>query len=263
MRIQLVTLAICCAAVPLPVAAQLTTTYQGIQRERGKETPASTVFAIDAGRVAMVLKGFTASRILFDAKAQVLRIVSDDDKKYLEVSKSSGGMAGDPSGMMAQMQAQLAKLPKDQRAMAEQMMKGMMAPKPGAQFQYVWTKEKKTIAGYNCTLVEGMKGEDKVTEYCGTTSADFNLAPAEHQTILDMQGYLRNFTIGVRGPDDATRAFQWDTSVDGYPVLTRCFRNGELTLELTLAAINRGALSDTLFVIPSGYQKMDISKMGQ
>jgi hypothetical protein len=263
MRISNAVFVIACAAVPLPLAAQLTTTYKGFQREGGKEVPATTQFSLENGRVAMVIKGTNSARILFDAKAQVLRMVSDDEKTWFEILKNAGGGPPDPGGMMAQMQKQLAQMPAAQRAMVEQMMKSATPTGSAPQFEYVWTKDKKTIAGYECTRVEGKRGSDKVSEYCGTTSDDFKLSPAEHQTMLDMQGYLRNFTIMVRSPDDATRAFQWDTSVDGYPVLTRCFRNGELTLELTLASFDRKALSDTLFVIPSGYKKMDLARMGK
>ena len=80
---------------------------------------------------------------------------------------------------------------------------------------YVWTKDTKTVAGYQCTFVQAMHGGTKVSEYCGSPSADFTISDAERGTVLDMQRYLRNFTIMVRTPDDATRAFQWDTSVDG------------------------------------------------
>jgi hypothetical protein len=105
-----------------------------------------------------------------------------------------------------------------------------------------------------------MRGTDKVTEYCGSTSNDFRMSGAERQTMLDMQGYLRNFMIMVKSSDDATRAFQWDTKVDGYPVVTRCFNDGKLTLELTLQSVDRKPLSDTLFAVPRDYKKMDLMK---
>src|SRR5262249_36075983 len=106
-----------------PLAAQLTTSYSGTQTERGKSVPATATFAVQEGRIAMLMTGLRTARMLFDQKAQVLHIVSDDDKKYFDLDKN---MMSDMSGMMANMQAQLAKLPAEQRAMAEQMMKGSM-----------------------------------------------------------------------------------------------------------------------------------------
>lgn len=249
-----------CCLLAAPAGAQLTTTYKGIQREGGKDSPISAQFSVEDGRVAMIMKGPHSARMLFDAKAQVLRIVSDDEKTYLDLDKKTGG-PGDPNSMLAAMQKQLEALPKEQRAMAEQMMKSAMgAGKQAPPLKYVWSTEKQKIAGYECTRVDGMRGADKITEYCGSTSSDFKMSSMERQTMLDMQGYLRNFTIMVQTSDDTARAFQWDTSTDGYPVLTRCYRNGSLTLELQLDSVNRTPLPASLFELPSGYKKMDFSQ---
>jgi hypothetical protein len=259
MRQTWIMLVLCCATTP--IAAQLTTTYAGVQRDGGKEFPATAVFAVEKGRAAMIMKGSHSNRMLFDEKAQVLRMVNDDDKSYIDLDKDWRKNA-DPSAMMAGMQKQLESVPPAQRAMAEQMMKSAMGSmeQPPA-LEYVWTKDKQTVAGYECTRVEGMRGSIKRTEYCGTTSDDFKMSDAERQTMLDMQGYLRSVMIMVKTSDDATRAFQWDVKVDGYPVITRCYNNGTLTLDLTLQAVSRKPISDDVFAIPSGFKKMEMPKM--
>ena len=157
---------------------------------------------------------------------------------------------------MQMMQQQLANMPASQRAMAEQMMKSVMGTvRP--PLTYVWSTEKKRIAGYECTRVDGMRGDDKVTEYCGSTSADFRMSDAEHKTMLAMQSYLRNFTIMVQTADDGTRAFQWDTNTDGYPVLSRCYSNGTMTVDLALQSVTHQRIPDELFDLPRGYRKTD------
>lgn len=259
MRQTLIMLALWCIATP--VLAQLTTTYSGTQRDGDKDVPASAVFSVEKGRVAMIMKGTRSNRMLFDEKAQVLRIVSDDDKSYIDLDKDWRKNA-DPSGMMATMQKQLESMPAAQRAMAEQMMKSTMgAMQQQPALEYVWTNDKQTVAGYECTRVEGMRGAIKTTEYCGSKSDDFKMSDAEHQTMLDMQSYLRSVMIMVKSSDDAMRAFQWDTKVDGYPVITRCFNDGKMTLDLKLQSVNRRPLADTLFAIPAGFKKMDMPKM--
>jgi hypothetical protein len=252
----LFTVALTSLALPLPLTAQLTTSYSGVQKEAGKTVPATARFSVQDGKIAMIMTGLRSARLLFDQKAQVLHVVSDDDKKYFDLDQKG---VGEMSGMMATMQAQLAKMPAEQRAMAEQMMKSAMGK--SAEFAYVRTNDKLTVLGYECTRVEGMRGTDKVTEYCGSKSTDFKISGDERQTILDMQGYLRNFTITVKSADDATRAFQWDYATDGYPVITRCFRNGEMTLDLKLDSLSRKPVAGSLFEIPGGYQKMDINSM--
>lgn len=257
MRSTLLALALGCLARPL--AAQLTTTYAGTQFIGGKQVAATAKFAVEAGHVAMIMTGERGGRMVFDEKAQVLHMISDADKSYIDIDQSAGG-AGGPADMI---QKQLEKLPPEQRAQAQQMMKSMTQSGAAApQLTYVWTKETKTVLSYQCTLVEGMRGDAKVTEYCGSTSPDFKMSNAERNTMLDMQRYLRNFMIMVRSPDDATRAFQWDTSVDGYPVITRCFRDGTMTLDLTLQSVSRAPLPPELFEIPRDYRKIDLAAMG-
>jgi len=258
MRNALITLALCGAAAP--VGAQFTTTYTGVQHVNDKDYPATAIFAIENGRIAMILTGVKHVRMLFDDKAQVLRLVDEDGKQYVDLTKDSRASM-DPSGQLAQMQKQLEAMPKEQRAMAEGMMKQAMAGMAQAQEQlvYNWTTDKLKISGYDCTRVEGIRGDQKVTEYCGSTSDDFKLKDSEHQTVLDMQGYLRNFLIMVKSDDQSVRAFAWDTKTDGYPVLTRCFTNGKMTLELTLATVSRKGPTDDQFKI-DGFKKMEMPK---
>jgi hypothetical protein len=258
MRNALITLALCGAAAP--VGAQFTTTYTGVQHANDKDYPATAIFAIENGRIAMILTGAKHVRMLFDDKAQVLRLVDEDGKQYVDLTKDSRA-AMDPSGQLAQMQKQLDALPKEQRAMAEGMMKQAMAGMAQSQEQlvYNWTTDKLKISGYDCTRVEGIRGNEKVTEYCGSTSDDFKLKDSERQTVLDMQGYLRNFLIMVKSDDQSVRAFAWDTKTDGYPVLSRCFANGKMTLELTLATVSRKGPTDDQFKI-DGFKKMEMPK---
>jgi len=258
MRNALITLALFGAAAP--VGAQFTTTYTGVQHVNDKDYPATAIFAIENGRIAMILTGAKHVRMLFDDKAQVLRLVDEDGKQYVDLTKDSRASM-DPSGQLAQMQKQLEAMPKEQRAMAEGMMKQAMAGMAQAQEQlvYNWTTDKLKISGYDCTRVEGIRGDQKVTEYCGSTSDDFKLKDSEHQTVLDMQGYLRNFLIMVKSDDQSVRAFAWDTKTDGYPVLTRCFTNGKMTLELTLATVSRKGPTDDQFKI-DGFKKMEMPK---
>jgi hypothetical protein len=248
------------AVTAAPAQAQLTTTYTGTQLVGDKQVPATAKFSVEQGRVAMVMTGGRGGRMVYDAKNQVLHIIMDESKSYFDITKAGG--AGDAGGMAAEMQKQLEKMPKEQRAAAEQMMKGMMgsvAPPP--PLTYVWSHETKTVAGYECTRVDGMRGDTKVTEYCGTTSSDFKMSDGERQTMLDMQGYLRNFGISVQAGDE-TRAFQWDTSVDGFPIVTRCYRDGKMTLDLVLESVNRKPIPDELFDLPRGYRKIDMAAMG-
>ena len=259
MRNALLTLALC--AVAVPVGAQFTTTYAGKQWLNDKEYPATAIFAVEPGRVAMILTGAKHARMLFDEKAQFLRLVDEDTKQYVDLTKDfMSGM--DPSGQLAQMQKQLEAMPEAQRAMAAGMMQQAMAGMSRAHdpLVYNWTTDKQKVAGYDCTRVEGIRGGRKVSEYCGSTSDDFKLKDSERQTVINMQAYLGNYLIGVKDADQSTRAFAWDTKTDGYPVFTRCFDNGKMTLDLTLATVTRNGPTEDQFKV-DGFKKMEMPKM--
>jgi hypothetical protein len=247
-----IVLALLCGAAP--ASAQFNTYYSGTERKDGKSVPATAQFSVEKGRVAVIMKGFRASRMLFLEKQGLLRVVDDATKSYFDLDRQ----AMENGGEMDEMQKQLAKMPPEQRKMAEQMMQGAMGAAKPRPTTYVWTKEKRTIKGYECTKVECMVGDEKRSEYWGTTSADFKMTPDERNSMLAMQGYLRSFMISVRGGEGgSSRAFQWDTSVDGYPLVSRCFDHGDTTLDLNLETFDRKPLAKDLFEVPSGFKKQD------
>ena len=248
--------------------AELNVSYRGVDRMTSKEVPATAQFSIEAGRAAMVMKGTRSCRMLFLEKEEMLRFVDDGEKTYFDMKNSSMQSAGDDEAEMAAgLEQELAQLPPEQRDAARELVRQSIgSAKAPAAPEYVWTKEKAKVLGYECTKVEIMRGEDKHGEYWGTTSKDFQMSEAERNTMLAMQGYLRNFTIKIipaGGGGGATRAFEWDTSVDGFPLITRCFDKGKMILDLKAESFDRKALPKDLFQIPSDYKELSIPVPGK
>jgi len=250
-----------------PSKAELNTYYRGVDRKTSKEVPATAQFSIERGRVAMVMKGSRDCRMLFLEKEEVLRFVDDAEKTYFNMTKSWIQSAQEGEGMAAGLTAQLDQLPPEQREAAKAMMQRSLGSAGHAPpTEYVWTKERTKVLRYDCTKVEIMRGAEKRGEYWGTPSKDFQLSEPEHKTMLAMQEYLRNFTIKVvpagKG-EGGIRAFEWDTSVDGFPLVTRCFEKGKMTLDLKAESFDRKALSKDLFEIPSDYKEFSIPVPGE
>lgn len=254
-------------ATAAPSEAELNTYYRGVERKGSKDVPATAQFSIEPGRVVMVMKGARACRMLFLEKEGILRIVDDGEKTYFDMTKSWIESAAEGEGdLAAGLEAQLAQLPPEQREAAKALMQqslgstGHVSPT-----EYVWTKEKVKVLRYDCTKVEIKRGEEKRGEYWGTSSKDFQLSEPERRTMLAMQEYLRNFTIKVApaGAGEGVRAFEWDTSVDGFPLITRCFEQGTMTLDLKAESFDRKALSKEQFEIPSGYKEFSIPAPGE
>jgi hypothetical protein len=242
-----------------PAAAQFNAYYAGTQRVNGKDLPCSTQFSVEKGRVAVLLEGPNRSRMLFTQKDGKLRVVDDETRSWFDLDrKQLDGM----NSAMADMQKQLAEMPAAQREMAESLMKGRLggvkSPPPSV---YVWSKDQQTVNGYACTRVDVMQGDVKKAEYWGSTSPDFKLGDAEHEAVLAMQGCLRDFMIMVSSGGAAgteTRPFQWDTSVDGYPLISRCYDGDVMTLDVKLQRFDRKPLASDLFQVPDGYTKQDL-----
>lgn len=242
-----------------PAAAQFNAYYSGTLRAAGKDVPCSTQFSVDKGRVAAIFKGARSSRMLFTQNDNQLRIVDDATRTWLVLDRKQLAQLG---GATDEMQKQLAQMPAAQREMAESMMKGVMSSmKPPTPTTYVWSKEHQKVLDYDCTRVDVMQGDVKKAEYWGTPSPDFKLGDAEHEAVLAMQGCLRDYMIMVTsaaGGGAEPRPFQWDTSVDGYPLISRCFDGDVRTLDLTLTHFDRKPLAADLFTIPDGYKKQDM-----
>ena len=240
-----------------PAAAQFNAYYAGTQKLSGKDLPCSTQFSVEKGRVAVILKGSHSSRMLFTEKEGTLRVVDDGTRTWFDLDRKQLAQVGDA---MAAMKQQLDQMPAAQREMAEKMMQGAMnnakSPPPTT---YDWSKEQQKVNGYACTRVDVMQGEVKKAEYWGTTSPDFKLGEAERQTVLAMQGCLRDFTIRATSAVGAeSRPFQWDTSADGFPLISRCFDGDVMTLDVHLVKSDRKPLADALFKLPDGYTKQDL-----
>lgn len=244
-----------------PAWAGFNAYYEGTQLDQGKTVPAKAQFSVEPGRVAMLMKSSKSFRMLFLEKQQVLRLVSDDDKSYVDLDKKTmDEMHTDVDEQMAQVKAQLAKMPADQRAMAEQMMSQTMhmANVP-AQDVYVKSEEHKAILGHECTRVDVMQGSVKRAEYWGSTDDTFKTSKEERATILAMQSYLRNYALQMTNADGGNaRAFRWDTSTDGFPLVTRCLDGDQATLDLHLTACDKKEVAADLFSVPSGYKKQDL-----
>ncbi len=246
-------------AAAVPAVAQLDTRYEGTQLVDGKHVPASTEFAVDKDRVAAVFKGARSSRMIYERKGGVLRLIDDDSKSWFDLAENDRNRMTDA---MAQMQKQMAQMPAGQREMAEKMMGGMLSSMSSAPpAVYVRSTDTLTVMGYTCTRVDVMRGDEKRAEYWGTTSPDFELTSEERATRIAMQGAMGAMNVFARagGPGGGeTRPFEWDTKLEGYPLISRCFDGGTMTLDLHLVSFDRKPLDPVLFEVPKGYTQQEL-----
>ncbi len=251
-----------------PASADLNVVYKGTESFGDKPTPAEARCSIAKGRAVMVQKGSMRARMVFLQKEGVLRVIDDSQRTYVDMDRA---MMDDMSGMAASAKAQMdegmAKLSPEQRKMMESMMGQRLQQAAPVADKFVRSDETATIKGYPCTRVDVMRGPDKKAEYWGTLSKDFQMSADEKQTLTDMQAFMAGFVNSMtpltgKGAG-GVRGFQFDAAVAGYPIVTRCFTNGKKILDLTMDSFDRDAAPDSLFALPKGYTKQDLSGLGK
>ncbi|HET7226812.1 MAG TPA: hypothetical protein VFK69_13980 [Candidatus Eisenbacteria bacterium] len=246
-----------------PAAAQLNSYYAGTQRVDGKAVPVTTQYSIDSTRVAVVFKGHNDWRMLYTAQDGRLRIVDDAGKRWFDLARDHRNAMND---MLAQMQQQLAAMPPEQRQMAQKMMGGATAGMSAPEVvHYIRTDSTRKVNDYDCRRVDVVRDGRKRGEYWGSTAKDFAISPKERAIAIEMHDAMTSAVIvsSSSGGGD-TRPFEWDTSKDGWPLITRCVDGDQVTLDLHMVSFDRKPLDAGLFELPKGYaeQKLDAPPTG-
>lgn len=195
--------------------------------------------------------------VIFDGSKQVLEIVNTDQKTYRELTKADVDRLGQQvSGAMAQMQAQMANLPPDQRARIEAMMKGRGVNPAGAaaakpEYRKVGTDK---VGKWTCDKYDVYQNGQKAGDVCTVSPSALGLSDSDLAVTKQMQTFfaaLLKFAPAAQANQLFTlRSFATD-GLTGIPV-RRTEPNGD-SMELT--DITRGNVPDSTFQVPDGFQK--------
>ncbi len=213
--------------------------------------------------VAPSTHGKKGGKAIFRGDRREMVIVDHDDKSYAVIDEEAmKQIAGQVGQMAAQVQEALKNVPEDQRAMVEKMMKERMPQQALArpQVDVRKTGERGTQAGYPCVKYEILRGGQKVRELWvtdwdnvegGGEARDAFLAMADFMS--EMLESLSSATGFAGGMDDSFVAQMKE--IDGFPVVTREFDDGELENESTLRSSARRTLDPSEFEPPAGYKR--------
>ncbi len=251
----LILTALSLAAGVSPARAEFHAYYQGVDRMTDKEVPATAALHIQPGQAAIVVTGSRTMRMIFLEEPAILRFVDDAEMSYFDMDAGTSA-----SGMTAEMEQRLAQLPPDQRKMAEDMIQNSLgANRPTATADFVSTKVTRKILEHDCTMIDVVRGGEKVGEYCGSKSKDFLLSETEKTTMRAMQKQLDNFFIALGSLEGGgARAFQWDAGADAFPLLSRCIEEKKITFDVELASFDRKPLETDPFAVSQDYEMKDV-----
>jgi len=178
-----------------------------------------------------------------------------------ELGAQLGQVNEQMSAAMQQMQAQLANLPPDQRAMMERMMKDRMPnlaamTQAAAPTMRVEQGGSRNVGNYACTDYALYADDTKTQEIC---AADYDSVPGAQEVagaLGEMQGFFQSLRDAVSSPllsGMQNNPFDLMTQVQGFPVSSRVYLNGNLQQELMLSGVEQRDIEASLFEVPAGY----------
>ena len=228
----------------------------------GAATEAMKVFA-QSGKIRMddvaQSSGEDMSMIFLGQKFIVL---SHSDKTYIVMDEAMVAELGSQMSVaMQQMEAQLAGMPPEQRAMVEQMMKGQMQGMMGGDAA---APPKPTVKrtgsgqwqGQPCTEYTVYEGGEKTQEICAAPLGDIGGADEALRAFENMAGFMNKLADAMPEPMASgmgENPMGLIDQINGFPVRTVDFVNGQASYETTLESVVELALDDSIFAPPAGY----------
>ncbi len=167
------------------------------------------------------------------------------------------------SDAMKEMEAQLANMPPEQRAMVEQMMKGRMKGMMGEQDAASPKPRVESIGSskwrsYSCERYAVFTGSQKNQEVCAAKLDDVAGSDEVIEAFIGMAAYIKKMTDSMpMMPKDGLNPGELMEQFDGFPVHTIDYVGGKVLRETSLDAVSEKALDKDMFSAPPGYRRED------
>jgi hypothetical protein len=209
-------------------------------------------------------KGSDDMSVLF--RDETLWMIDHKKKVCQKIDKEGMKEVGEQLGSaMKEMEAQLAELPPEQRAMMEKMMKGKMSAGAGmgeAPPRRIETGGTEQVGEYSCTVHTLYSGDEKVWAVCAAEeSAVGPVAEAKEAfgAMSEFAEQLREIMKQLPFAGMIDTPFNDMNELDGFPVRVRTYRKGKLASETTLKSVNRQDLADDVFAVPDKYKVKNLA----
>jgi hypothetical protein len=226
---------------------------------------ATEVILMDNTRLRVDADANTSVLFLTDGGRNRMVILDKTKNTYQEIDEQMMKQMGQQmAGAMAQMDAAMKNMPPEQRAMMEKMMKGKM-PQATPTVRTVYSaKGSGTVNGFSCTKYEGMRGAEKVAEVCAASASQIKVTPGDYQVFEKMKQFTSGLQDAMKNSPFATgiqSASVADSGVEGFPVQTVSFRNGQAAIRTELKSVTNASFSDADFSVGAA-KKIEMPAMG-
>jgi hypothetical protein len=233
---------------------------QIVQRMTGGTAPVTTQTQIEATRMRSEVSDQNGMMqvVIFDGNKQVLYIVDNARKSYMEMTKADvDKLQAQLQGAMAQMQAALEKVPPAQRAQMEALIKGRMGgiatTAPKIESKKVGSDK---VGRWACDKYEVYSNGQKLSDVCtvdpsaiGFTAKDFAVSQQLAQFFSALVPQMAAQVAVVGRPETQGYA--------GFPVRSTVTAAGR-TMTSEVVEASRQTFADSLFVVPAGYTRQSM-----
>ncbi len=197
---------------------------------------------------------------LYDKRLNTLIRVNDARHRYTEINREAlkqqfRNLAQMRQQMMAQMKAQLAALPPQQRHEIEQQM-GQTKHK-AEKIRAVAAGNKK-VKGIRCRMHELYQGKNRIAGVCLATPDDAGMEKTDFTTLMAMLDFMRE--MAQQAEAAAGRSANNDplimSGLKGIPLIIRDNRNDD---ELVLGNLSAATLDSAVFTGYRNYEKQTLA----
>ena len=233
----------------------------------------------EAGRVVISVEGQSLrmdtngvgaddrGSMVFDGSVNEMTAIDHPSKQYFVIDEAAlQGMANQMGAAMRQMEAALADLPPEQRAMAEQMMKQRMGAMGGGAAverpapEVTPTGESDTVNGYDCDVYEVSEAGQRTNELCVAAWADIEGGREFADGMKRMAGFFEQMQetfreAGANVMDGSDNVLAHLEEMDGFPVRSRTYDGGDLVDETTIVSSESKSLESAMFAPPPDYRQ--------
>lgn len=170
------------------------------------------------------------------------------------------------AGARRQMEARMAQLPPEQRAMMQQMMgrAGGAGAAAAPRTQYRRTARTETAAGIACTVWEGMDAGKKTSEVCVAPTARVPGGAELLAAMKQLGERMKSMTasMGINAHGMLQQGWNQLDALAGIPIIQRSFEGGRVTSSSVLKSMRPMAVPPATFAAPAGYRR-ETMNLGQ
>ena len=201
--------------------------------------------------------GRAGDAMIFDGDAQKLWALEGASRTYFVMDRAQVDQVG---AAMAGIQAQLANLPPEQRAMAEQMMQGRMGgPPPGASAppaadeEVRKTPDRADKNGYAARRVEVWSDGRKVREHWVTDWSAVGVSLDDFRVFEAFSKFMEQLAGVPGGKAKVDNPMRSLDQLGGVPVVTIDYQDGRPHSETVLKSMRKADVPAADLALPAGY----------